>query len=322
MNSANILVLGGSGFVGRYVVPRLDAAGHRITVPTRNRERSRHLILLPKTDVAQADIHDDAVLEQLVAGKDVIVNLVGILHGRLGESNDPYGPDFRVVHVELMRRLIEVAARHKVSRVVQLSALGVNDSDPATLPSRYLRSKAAAEKLLRESSLQWVIFRPSVIFGPGDSFLSLFAKLQRFLPVVAVPNAEARFQPVYVGDVARAVAKAVDQATMAGRTFELAGPDVYTLRELINLAGRYSGHERPVFGLPTGIGHLQAMVMEKLPGRTLISRDNLMSMKVDNVAGGPIDPQLDIDPLSVPAIAPSYLGQIDSPYNAERRARH
>jgi NADH dehydrogenase len=321
MSSANILVLGGSGFVGRYLVPRLDAAGHSITVPTRRRERARHLILLPKTDVVQMNIHDDAQLEQLIADKDVIVNLVGILHGRLGESNDPYGPDFRAVHVELMQRIIRIAERHKVSRLVQVSALGITDNDPATLPSRYLRSKAAAEKLLREAPFEWVIFRPSVMFGPGDSLLSLFARLQRFAPVVAVPHADARFQPVYVGDVADALAKAVDSAAMAGKTYELAGPDVYTLRELIRLAGLYSGNERRVFGLPTSLGHLQAMVMEKLPGRTLMSRDNLMSMKVDNVASGPIDPQLGIDPLSLPAIAPSYLAPMDSPYNAERRAR-
>lgn len=321
MSSANILVLGGSGFVGRYLVPRLDAAGHRITVPTRHRERARHLILLPKTDVVGANIRDDATLDQLVADTDVIVNLVGILHGRLGESNDPYGPDFRAVHVDLMERLVQAAARHKVSRLVQVSALGVTDSDPATLPSRYLRSKAAAEKLLREAPFEWVIFRPSVMFGPGDSFLNLFAKLQRLVPVVAVPNADAHFQPVYVGDVASALVKAVDGAGMAGKTFELAGPDVYTLRELIRLAGLYSGHERPVFGLPMSIGHLQALVMEKLPGRTMMSRDNLMSMKVDNVASGPIDPQLDIDPLSLPAIAPGYLAPMDSAYNAERRAR-
>ena len=321
MRSANILVLGGSGFLGSHLVPRLDAAGHTLTVPTRNRERARHLILLPKTDVVQADLHDDAALERLMADKDVVINLVGILHGRLGDANDPYGPDFRAAHVDLARRVIASAVRRKVSRLIQVSALGVPDQDPATAPSRYLRSKAAAEKLVRESSLQWVVFRPSVIFGPGDSFLSLFAKLQRHAPIVAVPNAEARFQPVYVGDVADAIVRAVDAAGMVGKTFELAGPDVYTLRELIRLAGHYGGHQRRVLNLPASLGHLQALVMEKLPGRTLMSRDNLMSMKVDNVASGPIDPQLGIIPLSVPTIAPSYLAPLDSAFNAERRAR-
>lgn len=321
MSSANILVLGGSGFIGRYLVPRLDTAGYRITVPTRNRERVRYLILLPKTDVVQADIHDDGVLDRLMSGKDVVINLVGILHGRLGDANDDYGPDFRAVHVRMMERILASAKHHKVSRLIQLSALGVTDNDPATLPSRYLRSKAAAEKLVRESGLDAVIFRPSVVFGPGDSFLSLFAGLQRFAPMLAVPNAEARFQPVYVGDVADAIVKGVADPGMAGKTYELAGPDVFTLRELIRLAGRYSGHERWVIDLPLALGHLQALVLEHLPGRTLMSRDNLMSMKVDNVASGPLDPRLGIVPTPITTIAPTYLAPVDSAFNAERRAR-
>jgi uncharacterized protein YbjT (DUF2867 family) len=321
MKSANVLVLGGSGFVGRYLVPRLDAAGYGVTVPTRNRERARHLIVLPKTDVVEMDLERDDDLDGLVSDKQVIINLVGILHGRLGGVREPYGPDFGAVHVRLMERLVDSAKRHEVSRVVQVSALGVTDNDPATLPSRYLRSKAAAEKLLRESGLDWVIMRPSVMFGPGDSFLTTFARLQRLAPFMAVPNADARFQPVYVGDVADALVKAVSSARMVGGTFELAGPDVYTLRELIQLAGRYSGHERRVFNLPLSLGHLQALAMEKLPLPTLMSRDNLLSMKVDNVASRPIEPELGIAPTPISAIAPSYLGPIESAFNAERRAR-
>ena len=321
MSLANILVLGGSGFVGRYAVSRLDAAGYAITVPTRRRERARHLILLPQTDVVQMNVHDDGHLERLMSDKDIVVNLVGILHGRLGDSNDPYGPDFRKAHVELAERVVACARRSKVRRLVHVSALGVTDNDPATLPSRYLRSKAAAEKVVRESGLDWVIFRPSVMFGPGDSFLSLFARLQRFAPILAVPNADARFQPVYVGDVADAILKGVKDPEMIGKTYELAGPDVFTLRELIRLAGRCSGHERPTFDLPLSLGHLQAMVMEKLPGRTLMSRDNLLSMKVDNVASGPMAPELAIVPTSIDTIAPTYLAPVDSAFNSERRAR-
>ena len=159
------------------------------------------------------------------------------------------------------------------------------------------------------------------MFGPGDSFLSLFARLQRFAPIMAVPNADARFQPVYVGDVADAILKGVKDPEMVGKTYELAGPDVFTLRELIRLAGRCSGHERPTFDLPLSLGHLQAMVMEKLPGRTLMSRDNLLSMKVDNVASGPMAPELAIVPTSIDTIAPTYLAPVDSAFNSERRAR-
>ena len=321
MSVANILVLGGAGFVGRFLVPRLDAAGYSITVPTRNRERARHLILLPQTDVVQMNINDDGDLDRLMSDKDVVINLVGILHGRLGEANDPYGPDFRAMHVQLAERVVASARRCNVRRLVQVSALGVTDNDPATLPSRYLRSKAAAEKIVRESGIDWVVFRPSVMFGPGDSFLSLFARLQRLLPVMAVPSADARFQPVYVGDVATAVLKGVRDPLMVGKTYELAGPDVFTLRELIRLAGRCAGHERPVFNLPLSLGHLQAMVMEKMPGRTLMSRDNLLSMKVDNVASSSMAPELGIVPSPISTIAPTYLAPIDSAFNAQRRAR-
>lgn len=322
MSPANILVLGGSGFLGSHLVPRLDSAGHTLIVPTRNYERGRHLLVLPKTTLVEADLGDDASLDRLVAGMDVVVNLVGILHGRSGGATDPYGPDFRRAHVEFMERLLRAAQRHGVGRIVHVSALGVSDADPATLPSSYLRSKAAAEQMLRQSQLDWVVFRPSVMFGPGDSFLSTFARLQRFLPFLAVPCIDSRFQPVYVCDVADAMTQSVRGPRTSRKVFELAGPDVYTLGELVRLAGAASGHRRPVFGLPMSIGHLQALVMEKLPGRTLMSRDNLMSMKVDNVASAPFDPLFGITPRSIAAVAPSYLAPIESPFNAERRANH
>lgn len=320
MKPANILVLGGSGFLGSHLVPRLDNAGHTITVPTRRYERGRHLMVLPKTIITRWDPQDDVSLDRLFAGKDVVINLVGILHGRSGYATDPYGPDFRRHHVEFMERLLRMAERHQVSRILHVSALGVTDADPATLPSSYLRSKAAAEQALRASPIDWVVFRPSVMFGPGDSLLTSFARMQRFLPFLAVPCAGARFQPVYVCDVADAMTQAVRDARATRRVFELAGPEVFNLVELARLAGKYSGHRRPVFGVPLWVGHLMAMVMEKLPGRTIMSRDNLMSMKVDNVAAAPIDPLFGITPSSIDSVAPSYLGPMDSPFNEERRA--
>lgn len=321
MKPANILVLGGSGFLGSHLVPRLDAAGHSVTVPTRRYERGRHLMVLPKTIITRWDPDDDASLDRLVAGKDVVVNLVGLLHGRSGFATDPYGPDFRRYHVELMERLLRASERAGVSRILHVSALGVTDADPVTLPSSYLRSKAAAEQILRNGPIDWVVFRPSVMFGPGDSFLTTFAKLQRCLPFLALPCAGARFQPVYVCDVADAMTQAVHDPRTTRRVFELAGPDVYTLIELARLAGQYSRHRRPVFGVPLSVGHLMAMAMEKLPMQTLMSRDNLMSMKIDNVASGPpIDPIFGITPSSIHSVAPTYLGPIDSPFNEERRA--
>ncbi len=320
MKPANILVLGGSGFLGSYLVPRLDEAGHTITVPTRHYERARHLMVLPKTIITKWEPEDDASLDRLFAGKDVVINLVGILHGRSAVATDPYGPDFRRYHVEFMDRLLRMAERHLVSRIIHVSALGVTDADPATLPSSYLRSKAAAEQALRNSSIDWVVFRPSVMFGPGDSLLTGFARMLRWMPFLVVPCLGARFQPVYVRDVADAMTQAVHDARTTRRVFEMGGPEVMTLEEMVRLAGKHSGHRRPVFGVPLSIGHLMAMVMEKLPGRTVMSRDNLMSMKIDSVASAPIDPIFGLTPSSIDAVAPSYLGPIDSPFNEERRA--
>jgi NADH dehydrogenase len=277
-------------------------------------------MVLPKTIVTRWEPEDDASMDRLFAGKDVVINLVGILHGRSGYATDPFGPDFRRHHVEFMDRLLKLAERHLVSRILHVSALGVTDADPATLPSSYLRSKAAAEQALRSSPIDWVVFRPSVMFGPGDSLLTPLARMQQWLPFMAVPCAGARFQPVYVCDVAEAMTQAVHDARTTRRVFDLAGPDVLTLVELARLAGKYGGHRRPVFGMPLWAGHLMAMVMEKLPGRTVMSRDNLMSMKVDSVATAPIDPIFGITPSSIDSVAPSYLGPIDSPFNEERRA--
>ncbi|MGE0796771.1 MAG: complex I NDUFA9 subunit family protein [Lautropia sp.] len=321
MAAGNVLVLGGSGFIGRHLVPRLDEAGYRVTVPSRRRERARHLILLPKCDVVEADVGDDAVLSRLVAGQQAVVNLIGILHGRAGTGDDPYGPDFGRAHVTLMERLIVAMTQHRVARIVHVSALGVDPTDPKSPPSHYLRSKSAAERLLRASTLDWTILRPSVIFGPEDRLLNTFARLQRVLPVMAVANPEARFQPVYVGDVADAIKTCIGSIETIGKTFELAGPQTLTLAELTRFAGAASGHPRPVVTLPPRLGNLQALVLEKLPGPTLMSRDNLASMTIDSVASGPIDPLLGITPTPLEAIAPGYLKPTDSPFNAERR-RH
>ena len=322
MHAQRILVLGGSGFVGRALVPRLDAAGYAVTVPTRRRERARGLILLPRTEVIEADIHDPATLARLTAGHAVVINLVGILHGRPPASrDDPFGPDFRAAHVTLVERLLGLADTHGVERLVQVSALGVPDGPPLTAPSCYLRSKAEAERLIRAHSLPSTIFRPSVMFGPGDGLLTVFADLQRLAPVVLAPGLDTRFQPIYVVDVAEAIVNSLARRDTVGRVFELAGPEVLTLRDIIRLAGQISGHPRPVLPLPPALGHLQALVMEHLPGPTLMSRDNLLSMKVDNVASGPIDPVLGIHPASMRVLAPTWLGPLTSPFNAERAKR-
>jgi len=299
----SLLVLGGSGFIGGHVIAKLAQTDWRVIVPTRHFEDAKHLLeLTPVDDVIEADIHDDAVLNQLIRGQQAVINLVGILHSRPGT---PYGPDFAKAHVELPKRVVAACAANGVHRYLHMSALGAAPD----APSMYLRSKADGEiAAFSQSSIATTVFRPSVVFGEGDHFLNMFASLQKFLPVMLLAGADAKFQPVYVEDVAQAFVDALINERTIGKTCELAGPRVYTLRELVRLAGEYSGHRRPVIGLPESLARFQAMVLEHMPGQPLITRDNLDSMKVDNVASSPIDPELWIDdPTALEAVAPYYL---------------
>lgn len=319
MKPEKILVVGGAGFIGRHLVARLSAQNRSVVVPVRRLERARHLMPLPTVEVTTGSVADDAGVDALLAGCDALVNLVGILHGSAGE---PYGPEFAQAHVELPRRLARACVRNGVRRFVHVSALGVPDDERTVAPSMYLRSKADGERAVRETAgLDWTIFRPSVVFGPEDRFLNLFATMQRFLPFVPLARAKTRFQPVYVGDVAQAIVNALDDPGTFGKTYELAGPEVFTLEELVRLAGRWSGHPRPVWGLPYTLGQLQAAVLGAMPGPTLMSTDNFESMSVDNVASGPVAPELRIVPTPIAAVAPAYLAR-RSRFNTERaRAR-
>jgi len=295
-----IVVLGGTGFVGHAVCERLveRLEGCRVTVPTRRLRFGLALQMLPGVEVVPADVHDDAQLARCLQGADAVVNLVAILHGSAA--------DFERVHVGLPRRVAAACATAGVRRLVHVSALGVGPQGP----SDYLRSKAAGEDVLRASGLDLTILRPSVIFGARDRFLNLFARLQRFAPVVPLAGADARFQPVWVEDVASAVARCLQSAQTVGQTYECAGPVVYTLADLVRLAGRLSGHERPVIALPAAAARLQARLMEMAPGVPLMSRDNLESMKVPNVASGAVPGlrDLGIEPASIEAVVPGYLG--------------
>ncbi|HYF57782.1 MAG TPA: complex I NDUFA9 subunit family protein [Burkholderiaceae bacterium] len=321
MRHSRILVVGGSGFIGSQVVSRLAADGRRAIVPTRRRERARHLLPLPTVEVVEARVGEPGALAALVAGCDAVINLVGVLHGRPGRG-DEWGPDFDRAHVALPAALVEACRAHGVRRLVHVSALGVTDGGWYALPSRYLRSKAAGEESVRRAAdLDWTILRPSVVFGAGDAFLNLFARLHRTLPVLAVARADARFQPVWVGDVAQAIANALDEPATHRRAFALAGPEVFTLRELVGLAGEWSGRRRPVIGLPAGPGRLVARLMELAPGEPLMTRDNLDSMSIDNVADGPIDPVLRVTPASLAAMGPVLYGRAAAERHDERRSR-
>ncbi|MCL4182287.1 MAG: complex I NDUFA9 subunit family protein [Burkholderiaceae bacterium] len=315
-----VLLIGGSGFIGSQIAARLAARSCQVCVPTRRYERARHLLPLPTVEVAEADVHDDATLDALMAGADAVINLVGILHGRAGS---PWGPEFEAAHVRLPARIVAACNRAGVRRLLHMSALGVQAGSEQSLPSMYLRSKAAGERAVRQApELDWTVFRPSVVFGPGDRFLNLFAKLQAWLPLIALGRADARFQPVFVGDVARAFVEALDDPASYGVCYELVGPDVFTLRELVALAGRYAGHRRPIVGLPDALGRLQAAVLEFMPGGPLMSRDNFDSMALDNVAGSPDAAPAGIAPTPLAAVAPSYLRRGPARYGDERTRAH
>lgn len=308
MTHTHILVVGGTGFIGRELVAKLAAQGRRVIVPTRRRERARALILLPGVEVVEADVMRPEALRTLVAGCDAAINLVGILHGRSG--SDGFGPDFARAHIALPTALAQACADQGVRRLIHISALGVTDGGERSLPSRYLRSKAAGEAALRSvRGLDLTILRPSVVFGADDAFLNLFGKLQAVLPVVALAGSEAKFQPIWVGDVAQAAVNALDDPRCIGQTYPLAGPEIFTLRQLVQLAGQWAGHTRPIIGLPRSLGRLVALGMECAPGAPLMTRDNIDSMSIDNVSDAPIAPELGITPASLRALGPMLYGE-------------
>ncbi len=301
----NILILGGTGFVGGHVCTKLLHRGWEVTVPSRQPEPASAQRAEPSIKLVQADVHDEAALTRLLAGADAVVNLVAILHGSEAA--------FEHVHVELPKKLARACVAAGVRRLVHISALGA----ALDAPSMYQRSKARGEAALQAAAaagaLDLTLLRPSVIFGAQDKFLNVFAQLQRVFPVMPLAGADTRFQPVWVEDVAEAVQRCLQDPATIGQTYEACGPDVYTLRELVRRAGQWagvnSGRGRPVIGLPLALARLQAWLMEMAPGEPLMSRDNLDSMAVDNVASGRVPglSALGISTAALAAIAPGYL---------------
>ena len=293
----NVLVLGGSGFVGGHVCEALNRAGISMTVVTR-RLPARSVQMLPKVTVVQADVHDPQALTALMPGHDAVINLVAILHG------DRHA--FDKVHVQLPRQIAHACVQTGVKRMLHVSALGADQHGP----SLYQRSKAQGEAALQSEvvhGLQLTVLRPSVVFAENDAFIQLFARLQSTAPLVPLAGAETRFQPVWVQDVAQAVVYALMHRETIGRVYELAGPHIYTLKQLVEHAGAWAGHPRPVFGLPQPLAYLQALLMEMMPGAPLMSRDNLASMQVDNISDGKLPGLAElgvINPASIQSVFP------------------
>jgi uncharacterized protein YbjT (DUF2867 family) len=305
-----VCVLGGSGFIGRSLCDRLGKRGVDLRVPTRSRSGVPALLVLPTIEVLTVNALDDRTLARAFAGMDAVVNLTGILHARGSEG-------FEAVHVDLARRVARACGAAGVPRLIQMSALR---ADPEA-PSEYLRSRGRGEIAAREAAqgVGLTIFRPSVVFGRDDRFLNTFATLMRFSPVVPLGCADARFQPIWVEDVARAIDVALDLPGTHGATYELGGPHVRTLAELVAFVARCMGRSRFIVPLPDPVAWLQALTLEFLPG-PLLTRDNLRSMSVPSVCTGPFPEFLGFAPAALEAIAPGYLAGrgLQTRYDAHR----
>lgn len=299
MQPQRILMLGASGFLGGHLARRLSRDGHFLRLPTRHRERAKHLLTLPTSEVIEADVHDPAQLAALCVGQEVVISLVGILQGGRGQ---PYGAGFARAHVELPRRLAAAARAAGLRRVIHVSALQA----AAAAPSGYLRSKADGEAALREAALDLTVFRPSVIFGAGDQFLNVFSGLLRSAPFLPLACPDARFQPVWVDDVAACIAASLSHPESIGEAYELCGPHQYTLRQLVEYVGMVTGQSRPIIGLSDALSYLQAWIMEFVPGAPL-SRDNYYSMQLPSVCTAACVLPFGRRATSLEAIAPLYL---------------
>lgn len=293
-----ILILGGTGFVGRHVCEKLAGGDYRTTVLTRRRANAKHLQTLPMVDVIEGSAYDPEALTALLTEHDAVVNLVAILHGN--------ETAFDKTHVQLPQTLVEACDAAGQRRIIHVSSLGAD----LAAPSMYQRSKARGEAVLSGSGLDVTVLRPSVIFGAEDKFLNTFATLQKLFPFIPLAGSTAKFQPVWVEDVAAAIVKCIEDNTTIGQTFEACGPEVFTLKQLVQMAGQYSGHDKPVIGLPDALARIQAALMELAPGEPIMSRDNLDAMKVDNISGGKLPGllALGIQASALSAIVPFYLG--------------
>lgn len=297
---ATICVLGGTGFVGRTLVGLLIEAGYRVTVPSRAPERHRDVWVFPGVALPRVDVHDEAALAGVLQGCRAVINLVGILNER---GHD--GTEFERVHAELARKLVSACRRTGVRRVLQMSAL---KADAKLGPSHYLRSKGRAEDAIKAATdLDWTIFRPSTIFGPDDSFTNRFARLLRSLWVLPLPRADARFAPVFVDDVAAAFVTALEDSRTHGRTYELCGPEIYSLEEIVRLIRHTLGIRRAIWAVPDSIGRLQAWLGEYvLPGKPL-SLDNFKSLTAASLCAEDGLRALGIEPKALSALLPAYL---------------
>ena len=274
----DILLIGGNGFVGRVIAAQLQIAGYSVLIPSSHPAAGRELRMLPKVYVEEADVHEFDDLQNLCAHiqpHGAVINLVGVLHDK---PATPYGKVFKAAHVDLPKNIITAMQLHGLKRYLHMSALGADSRGP----SMYQRSKGDGEVAVKASNLDWTIFRPSVIFGAQDQFINLFSKLTKLFPAMPLANHQAKFQPVSVDDVASAFVKSLSLPQTIHQSYDLVGPTVYTMKEIVEFAARKAKTSCAIIPVPAFVGYLQALAFEFLPGPTLMSRDNIASMQLPN----------------------------------------
>jgi len=292
-----IVLLGSTGFLGRRLLPELSAAGHSCIVLSRYLPACRELAVIPGVEIRQANIYDDSQLKIHFEGADAVINMVGILNesGRKGKG-------FNRAHVELVEKIIGACRASGVRRLVHVSALNAGKGS-----SHYLASKGQAEELIRAADdLDSTIVQPSVIFGDGDAFFNRFAELLKLAPVLPLACPEAKMQPVWVGDVTAAMTLALTDPDTFGQTLIMVGPEVYSLRELVEFTATAAGLKRKIMGLPDSLSRLQGRLMDFVPGKPF-SSDNYLSLQVDNTSVENGLWRFRIRPRSLESIVPGYL---------------
>jgi len=303
MSEQRIAILGGTGFIGQHLACELTRRRYTVRILTRRRERKRGLLVIPELELVEADVYSATALSAALEGCAAIINLVGILN-----SNPSPGQNFQDVHARLPEIISEAARCNRIPLILHMSALNATPD----APSEYLRSKAAGENHLHEaadSELQVTSFRPSVVFGPGDNFFNLFAQLLAKSPLLfPLACAGTRFAPVFAADVARAMVDSLDNKERYGQRYDLCGPKIYTLEELVRFTAQLTGVNPWILPLGEGLARLQAEIMEKLPGQ-LFSMDNFLSMQVDSVSDDNALPKLHIEAQSIENIVPGYLSK-------------
>ncbi|MDN5871871.1 MAG: complex I NDUFA9 subunit family protein [Nitrococcus sp.] len=302
MRVETICILGGTGFVGRHIAAHLANTRFKMRILTRNCERNRQLLPIPNLQLIEADVYDEQTLAEQFANCQAVINLVGVL-----SSGSSTGHRFEDAHVRLPERIIAASRAAGVSRLLHMSALGA----AADAPSRYQQTKADGERLAMEAhgeKLAVTVFQPSVIFGPGDSFFSRFAQMLRRSPVLPLPTPRMRLKPVYVGDVAKAFLHSLEDDATFGQRYELCGPKVYTLRELVDYVAAVLGVRRLVIGLDDPWSQRQARLLERIPGKPY-SYDNYLSSTVDSLCSQDGLAKLGIHATPAEDVAPGYIAR-------------